>query len=139
VSGAGVAASAVGVGGIALAGVLRSTDARTVASSAILFVVWALARYALLRLTVPRTLDARQTSALWGLGTLPFALAWTPLLDGVALAAGALLAYRALRGAHTAPTRAAIVVLVAFGSQLLVTVASWVVRAGALLMTALGD
>ena len=129
----GSAATLVGVG-VALA--LSGTTAPAVAGAA-WTVFWAFARRALLGLSAPAALTRTpRLWGVWGVGLLPFALAVTAELRLVALAASAFVTYRAAAGAGASRRQAAWMVGLAFGGQAAVEAASWVARAGTLLLLA---
>lgn len=129
-----VVALLVGTGATAAVNLAAGTRPVHAGLAAGAVVGWALARLAFLSLAAPTTLGGSSVRAIWAAGSLPYAIAFAPVGSAIAFTAGAWLAYRGARGVGVAPRRATWMVGLAFGSEILVTTASWILRAGVLLL-----
>jgi hypothetical protein len=128
----GYACLAAGAVAAALVTFLGRQGGAAAATDALWLVMWAGARYAVMRLASGDVLRTR-TSALtvaWAGGLVPLILAATPLLHAAALVASAALTWRALRAAGVPRREASAVVGWGFGGQAAVEVLAWIVRGG---------
>ncbi len=124
---AGLLTLATGIVGTVLIG---RGDLRNSVASAGLMALWCLARVALMSLAVDAKTPSERDAIVraWAIGLLPYAIAFTPPLQGIAWTVSAALAFLTLR--NRGLTRRAVTHALAwgYGSQVLALVAAWVVR-----------
>ena len=121
--------------GSALAAVVTwrsGAGALAAAADAAGLLMWAGARWAVIRLAAIGKMRARSAAidAAWAGGLLPLVAAVTPVLDVVALAASAVLTWRAIRAAGGSKRETWLTVGAAFGGQATVEIVVWLVRGG---------
>ncbi len=128
---------AMGTALVAIVTLRSGAGAVAAVTDAVILVVWAAARYAVMRLAADRDLRAnpRAIHAAWAGGLMPFAFAGGPILETAALAASA---WRALRAASGSARKATLVAGAAFGGQAAVEVIAWIVRGGLIYAVLLG-
>ena len=115
--------------GIAL-DIARGGTARIAVAAALVEVLWAGGRFAILLALVPGDrLRGADVAAAYLTGLAPYALAWTGGLRVVALVVSAVLVARALRAAGLARPEARLAVGWAFGGQLAVVAVGIALRA----------
>ena len=129
--------------GAALAAIVTfrgGAGAFAAATDAAWLIVWAAARYAVMRLASGDVMRKRPSAVMvaWAGGLFPLIFAATPALHAAALVVSAALTWRALC-AEGAPTReASLMVGWGFGGQAAVEVVAWVVRGGIIYALLLG-
>jgi hypothetical protein len=140
VSRTGYACLAAGAAVTALLTLRGGMGPLAAATDAAWLVVWAAARYAIMRLASGETLRARPSwlAVAWAGGLIPLVLAVTPLLRAAALVASAALTWRALRAAGVPAREATVVVGWGFGGQAAVEIVAWIVRGGVIYALLLG-
>lgn len=94
--------------------------------------MWAGARWAVMRLAAVGEMRAHPTviDAAWAGGLMPLVLAATPVFNVVALAASAVLTWRAIRAAGESKRETWLTVGAAFGGQASVELVAWIIRGG---------
>jgi hypothetical protein len=110
------------------------------ATDAVWLVVWAAARYAVLRLASGDDMRLRPSAVAvaWAGGLVPLVFAATPVLGVAALVASAALTWRALRAAGAEGREVTRVVGWSFGGQAAAEAAAWIVRGGVIYALLLG-
>lgn len=132
VSRTGYACLAAGTALAALVTWRSGAGALAAGADAATLLVWAAARWAVMRLAAAGEMRVRPAviDAAWAGGLIPLVMAATPVLNVVALAASAVLTWRALRAAGGSKREAWLIVGAAFGGQAAVGIVAWVVRGG---------
>lgn len=121
-----IAAVVVGGGlGVTLA---PAEDKRAAAASAALALLWAVARYVLLRFAAADELEPNAVRGAWAIGTLPWAVAVDPVTTALAFVISATITWQALERLGASRRRAVRAVALAFGAQLVITLIAWVGR-----------
>jgi len=130
---AGAVVAAIVTFGGGLGAVAATTDA-------VWLVLWAAARFAVMRLASGEALRGRvpTLTVAWAGGLMPLILAATPLLNALAVVASAVLTWRALRAAGAGTRETTWVVGWAFGGQVAVEILAWIVRGGLIYGVLLG-